>query len=93
MRRFCFSTRHDTRGRVRRDVPHLEYGQRRNSFLRGNAQGRRPSHVLLYVARGNRMRCRLNRDSVLDTLHVQPPVHHSIVSVFPRDAPRTEGPL
>jgi hypothetical protein len=43
---------------------------------------RRRRHVVLYVAHGNRMRRRHNRDSVLDTLHVQPPLHHSIDSVF-----------
>jgi hypothetical protein len=51
---------------------------------RGTAmrEGRRRRHFVLYVARGNRMRCRFNRDSVLDTLHVQPPLHHSIDIVF-----------
>jgi hypothetical protein len=42
-------------------------------------------HVVLYVARGNRMRCRFNRDSVRDTPHEQPPLHHSIDLFFPRD--------
>ena len=42
----------------------------------------RRRHVVLYVAHGNRMRCRHNRDSVLDTLHVQPPLHHSIDCFF-----------
>jgi hypothetical protein len=74
-------------------VPHLEYVQQPNSFLQGNGKGRRPSHVVLYVARGNRMRCRFNRDSVHDTLHVQPPLHHSIELFFPRDTPRAKGPL
>jgi hypothetical protein len=45
-----------------------------------NEQRRR--HVVLYVARDNWMRCRLNRDSVLDTPHVQPPLNHSIEDVF-----------
>jgi hypothetical protein len=45
----------------------------------------RQRHVVLYVAHGNRMRCRFNRDSVHDTLHVQPPLHHSIDMFFPRD--------
>ena len=42
----------------------------------------RRRHVVIYVAHGNRMRCRHNRDSVLDTLHVQPPLHHSIDCFF-----------
>ena len=42
----------------------------------------RPRHVVLYVAHGNRMRCRHNRDSVLDTLHAQPPLPHSIDCFF-----------
>jgi hypothetical protein len=42
----------------------------------------RQRHVVLYVAHANRMRCRLNRDSVHDTLHEQPPLHHSIDLVF-----------
>jgi hypothetical protein len=35
----------------------------------------RQRHVVLYVAPGNRMRCRFNRDSVHDTPHEQPPLH------------------
>jgi len=42
----------------------------------------RQHHVVLYVAQDNWMRCRLNRDSVQHTLHEQPPLHHSIDSVF-----------
>ncbi|MGH8235793.1 MAG: hypothetical protein ACREXP_02075 [Steroidobacteraceae bacterium] len=53
----------------------------------------RQRHVVLYVAHGNRMRCRFNRGSVHDTLHAQPPLHHSIDMFFPRDNPLAEGPL
>jgi hypothetical protein len=53
----------------------------------------RQRHLVLYVAPGNRMRCRFNRDSVSYTLHVQPPRHHSIDMFFPRDILRAEGPL
>jgi hypothetical protein len=54
----------------------------------------RQRHVVLYVAPGNRMRCRFNRDSVHDTPHEQPPLHHSIVVLFfSRDIPRAKGPL
>jgi hypothetical protein len=86
----------------------VEYWQERHPFLklalvepavqlmhRDTAMRReqRQRHVVLYVAHGNWMRCRLNRDSVLDTLHVQPPLHHSIDMFFPHDNPRAEGPL
>ena len=43
---------------------------RREMAMRGEQRRR---HVVLYVAHGNRMRCRFNRDSVLNTPHVQPP--------------------
>lgn len=74
----------------------IEYGQDRKSFLepavqlmhRGTAMRReqRRRHVVIYVARGNRMRCRHNGKSVLDTLHVNPLASlHRLF--FPRDNP------
>jgi hypothetical protein len=47
-----------------------------NSITNGRAmrRGQRRHHVVLYVAPGNRMRCRFNRDSVHDTPHEQPPL-------------------
>jgi hypothetical protein len=53
----------------------------------------RQRHVVLYVAPANWMRCRLNRDSVRDTLHEQPPLHHSIECFFRATTPRAKGPL
>jgi hypothetical protein len=89
-------------------VPKLEYWPNRQPFsqlaflqpavqhMHRDAAMRREQrrrHVVLYVAHGNRMRCRLNRDSVLDTLHVQPPLHHSIDCFFRTTIRRAEGPF
>lgn len=74
----------------------IEYGRNRKSFLepavqlmhRGTAmrKDQRRRHVVIYVARGNRMRCRHNGKSVLDTLHVNPLASlHRLF--FPRDNP------
>jgi hypothetical protein len=92
---FCFANdyRHCSRSRASRAAT-IEYGQNRNSFLEPAVQlmhhdppmGRelRRRHVVIYVARGNRMRCRHNGKSVFDTLHVQPPASlHRLF--FPHD--------
>jgi hypothetical protein len=63
----------------------------RGTAMRGEQRRR---HDVLYVARDDWMRCRLNRDSVHDTLHVQPPWHHSIDIVFSaRQKPRAKDLL
>ena len=91
--KFCFATRH---GALARAATNPECCRERNSFsklLRCNScnsfnkrramrREQRQRHVLLYVAHGNQMRCRFNRDSVSYTLHVQPPRHHSIACFF-----------
>jgi len=93
--KFCFAIRLDALARAatnpeccgERDSFSELLVQLVQRFAIGTAMRReqRRHHVVLYVAPDNRMRCRLNRDSVHDTLHEQPPLHHSIDMFFPRD--------